>query len=414
MVESGGDECPMDILKEAFVKGQEVVDRICAIQSEFLAKFGEIQQKSITINYPSEQQFAEMETVVTMEDIASLQDLEKTEFDAQYKVLEKRLYEHFKPIIDVKQDGWKGSTVGIGFFQMVKKYIRKGILTNKKRIDSRGMDDIRTIFCETALVPRAHGCGLFWRGDSQILSMLTLGAPGDSQKLDDMEIDDGEKRFMHHYKMPPFSNNEAMMIRGTSRREIGHGRLAEKALELMIPSKEDFPYTIRIVSEVLGSGGSTSMASVCGSTLALLDAGVHIRKPVSGIAMGLIVGGDDEIVLTDISGTEDFIGDMDFKLAGTQIGMTAIQMDIKIKGIKLAKIMEIIDRAHAGRTRILDFMLQTIDIPRAALSPHAPCIEKFKVEPEQVREIIGSGGSVIQEIIRLSNGVDIDIQDDGA
>ena len=150
------------------------MDRICGIQSEFLSKFSEIQQKSITINYPSEQQFAEMETVVTMEDIASLQDLEKTEFDAQYKVLEKRLYEHFKPIIDVKQEGWKGSTVGIGFFQMVKKYIRKGILTNSKRIDSRGMDDIRTIFCETALIPRAHGCGLFWRGDSQVLSMLTL------------------------------------------------------------------------------------------------------------------------------------------------------------------------------------------------------------------------------------------------
>lgn len=413
MIEAGANECPMDILKQAFVYGQESIDQIIQIQQWFLKQL-EISPKEILINYPTDQQFAEMETVVTMEDIATLQDLEKNEFDTRYKELEQRLYDHFKPMVEAGEGDRKGSTVGTGFFNMVKKYIRKNVTSKQMRIDSRGLDDIRSIYCEVGLAPRVHGTGLFRRGETQVLSLLTLWAPGDSQILDDMETNDGEKRFMHHYKMPPFSNNEAQMIRWSNRREIGHGRLAEKAIEPMLPSKEDFPYTIRIVSEVLGSGGSTSMASVCGSTMALLDAGVKIRKPISGIAMGMITSDSDEYVLTDISGTEDFIGDMDFKLAGSDEGMTAIQMDIKIHGITVAKIHEIIDRAQAGRSRILAHMMQTIDTPRAQLSQYAPCIHSFKVAPEQVRDIIGPGGSIIQDIIRQSNGVSIDIEDDGS
>lgn len=413
MIESGGDECPMNILKQAFVYGQELIDRVCAIQNAFVTKVWVRQQQEILINYPTQEQFDHMEQVLSLETIATLQNLDKTEFDRRYAELESQLIDHFEALVNDETTDWKLSTLKIGFFNLVKKYIRKTILTKQQRIDSRGVDDIRTIFCEVGWVPRAHGCGLFWRGDSQVLSMLTLWSPGDAQLLDDMETTEEEKHFMHHYKMPPFSNNEAMMIRGTNRREIGHGRLAEKALEPMIPSKEDFPYVIRIVSEVLGSGGSTSMASVCGSTLALMDAGVPMRRPVSGIAMWLITGDGEQIVLTDIAGTEDFIGDMDFKLAGTSVWMTAIQMDIKVQGITVEKIYEIIDRANKGREDILQFMLQTIASPRPSLSPHAPLLMKFAVKPEQVREVIGPGGSVIQEIIRQT-GVKIDLEDDGS
>ncbi len=411
MVEAGGNECPIEIVSTAFDHLQTMIAEICAIQQEFINKCT-ISPKEITLNYPTQQQLDEMHTVVTDEEISTLFKKEKTDFDFTYAALERKLYDHFKPLTETKDSGRRGSTVNMGFFALVKKYIRKNIIEKGQRIDGRTVEQIRTIYCEHGTIPRAHGCGLFWRGDSQILSMLTLGSPGDAQMQDDMENTDVEKRFLHHYKMPPFSNNEAMMIRGANRREIGHGRLAEKALEPMIPSEESFPYTIRIVSEVLGSGGSTSMASVCGSTIALLDAGVQIKRPVSGIAMGLICGDDDQTILTDISGTEDFIGDMDFKLAGTTEGMTAIQMDIKIQGLTVAKIKEILVRAQTGRAEILDFMLQTIDKPSETLSPYAPLLLQFAVKPEQVREVIGPGGSVIQEIIRIT-GVKIDLNDDG-
>lgn len=411
MVEAWGNECPIDIVSKGFEHLQAMIAEICTIQQDFLNKCT-IAKKEITINYPTAQQLDEMHTVVGDDEISTLFKKEKTDFDATYATLERKLYDHFKPLTETKDSGRRGSTVNMGFFALVKKYIRKNIIEKGQRIDGRTVEQIRTIYCEHGTIPRAHGCGLFWRGDSQILSMLTLGSPGDAQMQDDMENTDVEKRFMHHYKMPPFSNNEAMMIRGANRREIGHGRLAEKALEPILPSEDSFPYTIRIVSEVLWSGGSTSMASVCGSTLALLDAGVHIKRPVSGIAMGLICGDDDQTILTDISGTEDFIGDMDFKLAGTTEGMTAIQMDIKIQGLTVSKIQEILIRSQTGRSEILDFMLQTIDTPSATLSPFAPLLLQFAVKPEQVREVIGPGGSVIQEIIRVT-GVKIDLNDDG-
>ncbi|HMT26865.1 MAG TPA: polyribonucleotide nucleotidyltransferase, partial [Candidatus Absconditabacterales bacterium] len=274
------------------------------------------------------------------------------------------------------------------------------------------------LFCEVGSLPRVHGSGLFRRGDTQVLSTVTLGSIGDVEHIDSMESTDEEKRYMHHYNMAPFSTNEAMGTRGANRREIGHGRLAEKALEFMIPSKDSFPYTIRVVSECLSSGGSTSMGSVCGSTLALMDAGVPITSPVSGIAMGLMTHEDenhkilDYKILTDIMGTEDFTGDMDFKVAGTTKGITAIQLDIKIKGITMEIIKKTITQANTATAEILSFMLETIPTSRPNLSEFAPKIEVITIKPEKVKIVIGKGGETIDEIIAQTN-VKIDFEDDG-
>ncbi|MDO5717546.1 MAG: polyribonucleotide nucleotidyltransferase [Tissierellia bacterium] len=296
--------------------------------------------------------------------------------------------------------------------EIIKNKVRSMILEEGVRPDSRKPDEIRTITCEAGLLPRAHGSGLFKRGQTQVLSVTTLGAPSDVQILDGLSEDD--KRYMHHYNFPPYSVGEARPLRSPGRREIGHGALAERALIPVLPEESEFPYTIRVVSEVLSSNGSSSQASVCGSTLSLLDAGVPIKANVAGIAMGLIKdeNSDKVAILSDIQGLEDHLGDMDFKVAGTSEGITAIQMDIKIAGIEKEILEEALDRAKAGRLYILDKMNQTLDKPREEISDYAPRIFTIKVNPDKIREIIGPGGKTINKIID-ETGVKIDTFDDG-
>ncbi len=290
--------------------------------------------------------------------------------------------------------------------------ITKHIIENKRRVDGRGIDDIRTLLAEVAVLPCVHGSGLFERGETQVLSVCTLGAPGDKQTLDGMELV-GEKRFMHHYNFPPFSVGEAKPVRSTGRREIGHGALAEKALQYMIPDQELFPYAIRVVSETLGSNGSSSMASTCGATLALMDAGVPIKAPVAGIAMGLASDGKRYQVITDLQDLEDGEGGMDFKITGTANGITAIQLDTKTDGIPQDVIRETITRAKVARLKVLDVMQGALPAPRAELSPSAPRILKLRINPDKIREVIGSGGKTINEIIAKTGVTAIDIEQDG-
>jgi polyribonucleotide nucleotidyltransferase len=412
MLEAWWKEASMEMIHDALPIAQDALGELAAIQEAFLAKVGHLPQLEITKNLPSEPLIAAVKAQIPESLYAKLSVADKREFDMFYAQMEKELMSYFASSVDPEELPWTKNQIKMAWFQVLKYWIRDRVMHEWKRIDGRTVEQIRSIYCELDTVPRCHWTGLFRRGDTQVLSFLTLWSPGDAQLKDGMEHDGEESRFMHHYKMPPFSNNEAMMIRGTNRRETGHGRLAEKAIEAVLPPAETFPYTIRLVSEVLGSGWSTSMASVCGSTLALMAWWVPISAPVSGIAMGMISTDDDQVILTDIMGTEDFIGDMDFKLAWTTKGMTAIQMDIKLKWISVSKLQEILIRSQTWREIILQYMLQTIDKPRESLSQYAPLLLQFAVKPEQVREVIGPGGSVIQEIVRQT-GVKIDLEDDG-
>lgn len=298
-------------------------------------------------------------------------------------------------------------------YTMQKEVVRDKIINRHIRPDGRKHDEIRPIWSEVGILPRTHGSGVFTRGQTQVLTIATLGSLGDGQTLDGIS-EEGHKRYMHQYNMPPYSVGETRPVRSPGRREIGHGALAERALLPMIPSEEEFPYAMRLVSEVISSNGSTSQASVCASTLALMDAGVPLKKPVAGVAMGLI---QDEsngniAILTDIQGLEDFLGDMDFKVAGTREGITAIQMDIKIKGINREILTRALEQARIGRLFILDKMLETLPQPRTEMSPYAPRVLQFTIHPDKIREVIGSGGKTINKII-ADTGVKIDIEDDG-
>lgn len=294
-----------------------------------------------------------------------------------------------------------------------KKTMRTQILTKGERADGRGLEDIRPINCEVGVLPRPHGSALFTRGQTQALGVITLGTARDEQRIDSIDTpEEIKKSFMLHYNFPPFSVGEARPFRGTSRREIGHGNLAERAIQPLLPEYEDFPYTIRVVSDVLESNGSSSMATVCSASLSLMDAGVPIRSACAGVAMGLISEGDDVAILTDILGLEDALGDMDFKVAGTRQGITAIQMDIKIEGLTVELLEEALKRAHAGRMHILDVMDRTIDMPRSDLSEYAPRIISIQVNPEKIGEIIGPKGKTIRAI-QDDTGATIDIDDSG-
>ena len=295
--------------------------------------------------------------------------------------------------------------------KILKEKVRNRIVKDGIRPDGRKLNEVRPIWCEVGGLPRVHGTGIFTRGQTQTLTTLTLGTISDAQKLEGFD-DEDSKRYMHQYNMPPYSTGEARSLRSPGRREIGHGALAEKALEPMIPSEEAFPYALRLVSEVLSSSGSTSMASVCSSTLALMDGGVPIKAAVSGVAMGLIKENDEIYVLTDIQAIEDFFGDMDFKVAGTENGITAIQMDIKIKGLGFDILKKALEEAKKGRLKILEKILEVIDMPREKLSKYAPKIITFEIDPEKIRDVIGSGGKIINKIIS-ETGVKIDIEDNG-
>jgi polyribonucleotide nucleotidyltransferase len=302
--------------------------------------------------------------------------------------------------------------VGKIFKDITKELMRRQIVEDGVRVDGRKLDEVRPVSCQTGLLPRrVHGSALFNRGLTQVLSTATLGTPGDAQTLDDLNPEE-EKRYLHHYNFPPFSVGETKPIRSPGRREIGHGALAERALVPVLPPQEEFPYVLRVVSEVLSSNGSTSMGSVCGSTLALMDAGVPITKPVSGAAMGLIKEGDEIRILTDIQGIEDFLGDMDFKVAGTDTGVTALQMDMKITGLSMETIAQAIQQARPARLHILEKMLETLDKPRVELSPFAPRLLTLKIDPDQIGLVIGPGGKTIKGITEQT-GAKVDIDDDG-
>ena len=419
MIECEGKEFPDNLMKEAFTLWQKVIDESCDWQADFI-KTLEIKPQEITFNKPTEKTMELINSYLTSDKLEAMAGNTKTPFNELYNLYEKDILALAKEqTTEENEADFTESKLKMGVFNAIKAFIRSRTIETGKRIDDRGILDIRPLYCETDNLPRVHGSGLFWRGDTQVLSTVTLGGPTDYLVLDDMEHNDVQQRYFHHYNFPPFSTGEAKAMRGTGRREIGHGRLAEKALEFMIPSKESFPYSIRVVSECLWSGGSTSMGSVCGSTLALMDAGVPIKKPVAGIAMGLMTEHleDGTItkyqILNDLMGTEDFTGDMDFKVAGTKEGINAIQLDTKLKGLPLNIVHETIDRASTGYKEIMDFMLQTIAEPRAQVKEYAPKIHVFSIKPEKIKEVIGKGGEMIDKIIEQCDNIKIDFEDDG-
>ena len=419
MIECEGKEFPDELMKEAFTLGQKVIDESCDWQADFI-KTLEIKHQEVSFNKPTEKTMELINSYLTSDKLEAMAGNTKTPFNELYNLYEKDILTLAKEqTTEENEADFTESKLKMWVFNAIKAFIRSRTIETGKRIDDRGILDIRPLYCETDNLPRVHGSGLFWRGDTQVLSTVTLGGPTDYLVLDDMEHNDVQQRYFHHYNFPPFSTGEAKAMRGTGRREIGHGRLAEKALEFMIPSKEVFPYSIRVVSECLGSGGSTSMGSVCGSTLALMDAWVPIKKPVAWIAMGLMTEHleDGTItkyqILNDLMGTEDFTGDMDFKVAGTKEGINAIQLDTKLKGLPLNIVHETIDRASAGYKEIMDFMLQTIAEPRTQVKEYAPKIHVFSIKPEKIKDVIGKGGEMIDKIIEQCDNIKIDFEDDG-
>ena len=407
MVEAGAQEVPEDIMLEAIMFGHEEIKRLVAFQEEIVAAVGkekmEVQlfdlDKELTEDVKNrcyDQLKAAIEVHEKKAREAAISDV-KNEMVAFYEEQEadEDTIKQVKGILD----------------KLVKEEVRRAITKDKIRPDGRGVDEIRPLSSRIGVLPRTHGSALFTRGQTQALSVCTLGALGDVQILDGLDTEE-TKRFMHHYNFPHFSVGETGPIRGPGRREIGHGALGERALEKVIPSEKDFPYTIRLVSEILESNGSTSQASICASTMAMMDAGVPIKAPVAGIAMGLVKSGDDYTILTDIQGMEDALGDMDFKVAGTEKGVTALQMDIKIEGLSREILEEALTQARKGRLEILGHMMSTISEPKEELSAYAPKILTMTINPDKIRDVIGPSGKQINKIIE-ETGVKIDIEQDG-
>ncbi len=415
MVEAGASVVSEETLIKGMEMAHEFIKQVCALQKEFIAKF-DIKPLIPSFNLPDESVIQAIHDFMQTEDLGkTLYVKTKRELNEAQAAIDEKVKTHFaSKIEDENEPHWTMTMVNAALFKVQKKYVRKNILEKEERLDGRKLNEIRPISCMVGVLPRPHGSAIFKRGDTQALSVVTLGAPGDAQTVDEMESAEYERRYMHHYNMPPYSTGEAKPLRGTGRREIGHGYLAERAILAVLPDEKDFPYTIRVVSEVVASNGSTSMASTCGSTLSLMDAGVPLKSPVSGIAMGMV--SDDETgkykILSDIQGMEDFTGDMDFKVAGTKDGVTALQMDIKVKGLTMNMMREALMQAHEGRMFILDEMLKALPTPRSSLSPYAPKIITMQINPDQIRDVIGTGGKIINEIIK-ETGVKIDIEDDG-
>ena len=407
MIEAGGDEIPEETMISAIKFGFDACQTIVEFQEEAMKEFGK--EKDIPeLYHPKE----EIEKDVTQ---FAFDMLKETMYITDREERNAKLKEVKTKISDEFAEKYPDDSADIDeiIYSIQKKIVRNMLLNEHRRPDGRTFDQIRPISCEVGLLPRTHGTGLFTRGLTQVMTVATLGSLGDVQVLDGLGTE-GSKRYMHHYNFPAYSTGEVKPLRGPGRREIGHGALAEKALEPLIPSEEEFPYTIRLVSEVLSSNGSTSQASVCGSTLALLDAGVPIKRPAAGIAMGLITSEDlsKETVLTDIQGLEDFFGDMDFKVAGTEKGITSIQVDTKIHGLSENCIRDAINGARKARLFILDKIKDCIDKPKEELSPYAPRAYTINIAPEKIRTLIGTGGKTINKIID-ETGVKIDIKEDG-
>ena len=411
MVEAGADELPEDLMLEALRTGHEAMQPIIELQEKMRAEVGKGKYEYTPILADAAVQAAVDAWIGKRMDEIFAGGMKKQDQNAAMRALRAELDAALGETHDPK-------TLHMAFDTVEKRVVRENILGRGVRPDNRGTKEIRPIDVQVGVLPRVHGSGLFTRGETQVLTVATLGTPGDAQKLDTLGMEES-KRYMHHYNFPPFSTGEVAPNRGPKRREIGHGALAERALEPMIPAQESFAYTLRLVSEAISSNGSTSMASVCGSTLALMDAGVPIKAPVAGIAMGLITDGDVNAanlryaILSDIQGLEDHLGDMDFKVAGTEHGITALQMDIKIHGLTQKILEEALAQALEGRLFILGKMLEVLPTPRKSLSVHAPRILTVHIDPEKIGKVIGPGGKMIRSL-QEQYSVKIDIEDDGS
>ena len=408
MVEAGAKEISEEDMLRAILTGHEEIKKLVAFQKQIVAEIGKEKRE-----FPVFETGADVKEVVRAEFMDrvewAFEAFDRHERSAREDVIAKEAHEKY-----AEQFEGRMGEVDDALYYMKKEVMRRKIIEDGVRPDGRSLTQIRPIWCETGVLPRTHGTGVFTRGETQVMSVATLAPVSEAQVIEGLGVETSE-RYMHNYNFPPYSTGEAGRLKSPGRREIGHGALAKRALEPVIPSVDEFPYAIRVVSEVLSSNGSTSQASVCGSTLALMDAGVPIKAPVAGVAMGLIkdVESNKVAVLTDIQGLEDFLGDMDFKVAGTMNGITAIQMDIKIKGIDEAILRQALSQALDGRLFILGKMLETLPQPRAELSPYAPKIISFMINPEKIAEVIGPRGKMINKIIE-ETGVKIDIEDDGS
>ena len=407
MIEAGANEVDDDTMYEAIMKAHEAIKPICDFISEIQAEIGKDK-----FEYPScdidHDMFDKIEAMVGEDVKAALDTDDKRIRDAALQPIYERVYQE----LEEEYPESKGM-IDECLYKLQKQIVRRWLLDEKKRVDGRRMDEIRPLNAEVSLLPRTHGSGLFTRGQTQVLTIATLAPVSEAQLLDGIDEEE-TKRYMHHYNMPGYSVGEAKASRSPGRREIGHGALAERSLVPVLPSTEEFPYAIRLVSEVVSSNGSTSQASVCGSTLALMDAGVPIKAPVAGISCGLITEGDSWDTMIDIQGLEDFFGDMDFKVAGTKKGITSIQMDLKIDGLTPEIIKQALTTTHEGRNYILDEIITPcIAEPRSDVSKYAPKMISTKIDPEKIREVIGSGGKVIQKIC-ADTECKIDIEDDGS
>ncbi len=412
MVEGEADQIDEETLLSAFKQGHEEIKRIVALQEELVALAG-------VEKWPFSPPEGNPELASRVRSLAGdrLRDVvrnpDKTLRSAGTKDLQREVVNALSTPSEGQEPAYDSKEVNAAFEALVKEEVRAGILEERIRPDGRGPEEIRPIWSMVGYLPRTHGSAIFTRGQTQALTTVTLGSTGEAQRMDSISRED-RKRYIHHYNFPPFSVGEVRRLRGSSRRDIGHGALAERALLAVIPSEEEFPYTLRLVSEVVSSNGSTSMASVCASTLALMDAGVPISAPVAGVAMGLVTDSENNrfTVLSDIQGIEDALGDMDFKVAGTTKGVTAIQMDIKVQGISWDVLSQALQQAHTGRQHILGKMLETISEYRDQLSVHAPLVRRIKVNPEKIGAIIGPGGKMIRAL-QDETGTKIDIEDDG-
>lgn len=428
MVEAAVSEVSEDVILEALEIAHAEIKKICALQLEFAEwykKEHDVQPIELTVKGPSEKAVEAVSAIVTDEMLDGIKGPTKKAVKEKIHEIEEVVLEKLKDQIlakfEVNENKFSESELKEIINSKMEKRMRFNVLTKGIRLDGRKEDEIRPLLSQVGILPRTHGTGLFNRGETQVLTITTLGGPQDAQVIDTMD-DDREKRYMHHYHFPAYATGEIKPSRGPSRREIGHGDLAERALIPVLPSKEEFPYTMWLVSETMACNGSSSMGSVCGSTLSLMDAGVPIKRPVSGVAMGLVVdkekfngGAEDDgsyKILTDIQGMEDFAGDMDFKVTGTTEGITALQMDIKVKGISIELMRKALQRAKQARLTILESMLKAISVPRATLSKYAPLIMTMKVHPDLIRIVIGKGGETIQGISKEC-GVEVSIDDDG-
>ena len=415
MIECGAKEVPNDVMYDAIVTAHTEIKKICKFISEIKAEIGKekFEYKSYSVD---SEYYKAVQDRLHDEMYEAVKETDKVKREENVEAVTEKIKELAIEMWGENAEEEHAFDIATAVHDIEKECVRKIILTEKIRPDGRKIDEIRPLYAEAGLIPRVHGSGLFSRGQTQVLSIATLGTKSDSQLLDDIDLSRTEKRYMHHYNFPGYSVGDARPSRGPGRREIGHGALAEKALVPVLPSIDEFPYTIRVVSEVLESNGSTSQASICGSTLALMDAGVPIKKPVAGISCGLITdeeNPENSVVLTDIQDIEDFFGDMDFKVGGTKDGITAIQVDIKLGGLPYEVIKQALERTKIARDNIIDnYILKAIPAPREEVSEYAPKIVTMHIDKEKIKDVIGSGGKVINKIIEQT-GVQIDIDDDG-